>query len=494
MIQIVGRKNESEELLRIFHRNEAQLVAVYGRRRVGKTFLVRELLGEHFVFYHTGVSPVELQGDTLLDIQLKEFASSLRRSGMTVKGRPADWTEAFDLLRELLDGRPKGRRMVVFIDEMPWMDTPRGGFITAFEHFWNNYGSGNHDLMMIVCGSASSWIKDNLIDSPGGFYDRVNCEIQLSPFSLGEAEQLLFQNGVSLSRYEIAQLYMVTGGVPMYLTYTTPGLSSAQNIDRLFFNRKAKLRDEFEHLFNSTFSNPERTKSLIRLLAGRHSGYSRDDISKHTKLQGKDLSKLLRSLEAGDFIARYQPFGNTKRQLMYRLIDPFCLFWISQVDGKNRGDNFWQEQSTRSSVNAWRGIAFEELCMSHIPQIKSALGISGTPSTESAWTLKGTDEENSNGNVKVNENVNVNVNGAQIDLIIRRRDNIVNICEMKFYEGDYSVSADEERKLLHRRAVVSQRLMKRESPQMTLVTTFSLKPGLHSTVFSKTVTLDNLFL
>jgi len=477
MASIIGRKKESEELLRIFRRQQAQLVAVYGRRRVGKTYLIRELLGEYFVFYHTGISPVELQGKNLLEAELREFASSLRRSGLTVHGTPKTWSDAFDLLRELLEQQTKGQRRVVFIDEMPWMDTPRSGFITAFEHFWNSYGSANHDVMMIVCGSASSWIKDNLIDSPGGLYDRVNCEIQLSPFTLLETEQMLQMHEVVLSRYEIAQLYMVTGGVPMYLTYACPGMSAAQNVDTLFFAKKAKLHDEFDHLFNSTFSNPEQTKSVIRFLAGRHTGYSREEISKCVHLQGKELTRLLRSLEAGDFIAKYQPFGNTGRQILYRLIDPFCIFWINQAEGKNRSEHYWQEQSSRASVNGWRGVAFEELCMNHIPQIKAALGISGTPSVESAWTLKGTDENQ----------------GAQIDLIIRRKDNLVNVCEMKFYQDVFSVSEDEERKLRHRMAVVSEQLKNRESPQLTLITTFSLKPGIHSTIFVHTIVLDDLF-
>lgn len=477
MASIIGRKKEAEELLRIFNRQEAQLVAVYGRRRVGKTYLIRELLGQYFVFYHTGISPVELQGENLLTAELKEFASSLRRSGLEISSTPSDWSEAFSMLRDLLEQQPKGRRMVVFMDEMPWMDTPRSGFITAFEHFWNHYGSGNHDVMMIICGSASSWIKDNLIDSPGGLYDRVNCEIQLSPFTLLETEQLLQLYHVSLSRYEIAQLYMVTGGVPMYLTHVVPGLSAAQNVDNMFFNKKAKLHHEFEHLFNSTFSNPEQTKNVIRYLAERHAGHSREDISQKTKLQGKELTRLLRSLEAGDFISRYQPFGNNKRQIVYRLIDPFCMFWIQQVEGKNRGEHFWQEQSARASMNSWRGIAFEELCMNHIPQIKAALGVSGTPSVNSAWTLRGTEDEN----------------GAQIDLIIRRQDNLVNICEMKFYQDDYTVTSDEERKLRHRMAVVSAQLKRRESPQLTLITTFALKPGIHNFVFTNIVVLDDLF-
>ena len=214
MAEIIGRKAEQAELLRIFNRRQAQLVAVYGRRRVGKTFLVRELLKEHFVFYHTGISPLELEGRNLLDAQLTAFASTLAYSGASVSGRPKNWTEAFQWLRNFLVEQDPQKRMVVFIDEMPWMDTPRSGFISAFEHFWNGWGAGQDNLMMIVCGSATSWIEDNLINGYGGLYDRTSAEIRLSPFTLKETEQMLLSQGVTLSRYDIAQAYMAVGGIP----------------------------------------------------------------------------------------------------------------------------------------------------------------------------------------------------------------------------------------------------------------------------------------
>ena len=305
MAEIIGRKAEQAELLRIFNRRQAQLVAVYGRRRVGKTFLVRELLKEHFVFYHTGISPLELGGRNLQVAQLTAFASTLAYSGASVSGRPKDWTEAFQWLRDFLVEQDSQKRMVVFIDEMPWMDTPRSGFISAFEHFWNGWGAGQDNLMMIVCGSATSWIEDNLINGYGGLYNRTSAEIRLSPFTLKETEQMLLSQGVTLSRYDTAQAYMAVGGIPYYLSYFQPGKSLAQIIDNLFFERKAKLQNEFERLFNSIFTSPERFKTIVRLLAKRHIGYSRDEISKLTGIPtGKDLSKVLKTLEASDFIIK----------------------------------------------------------------------------------------------------------------------------------------------------------------------------------------------
>ena len=310
---IIGRKREIESLMNVFHKKQSQLVAVYGRRRVGKTYLIRELFKEHFVFYHTGISPLELEGANLLEAQLSAFYSSLIHYGAEATTRPRSWMDAFDRLTQLLEQQKNGKRAVVFIDEMPWMDTPRSGFITAFEHFWNGWGAGQDNLMMIVCGSATSWIQDNLINSYGGLYDRVNAEIQLAPFTLYEAEQMLKMQGVTLSRYDILQLYMTTGGIPMYLSYVERGLSLAQIIDDLFFARKAKLNNEFDRLFNSIFRSPEPYKSVIRLLAKRQSGYSREEISQKIGMaSGKALTELLRALEASDFIEYYKPLRTTR--------------------------------------------------------------------------------------------------------------------------------------------------------------------------------------
>ena len=478
MSDIIGRKQQIEELISLFRKKQSQLVAVYGRRRVGKTYLVRELLKEHFAFYHTGVSPLELDGTNLLEAQLEAFHSSLIRYGAESAPRPKIWMESFDRLIALLEKQDKNKRMVVFIDKMPWMDTPRSGFVTAFEHFWNGWGAGQDNLMLIVCGSATSWIQDNLVNSYGGLYDRVNAEIQLSPFTLNETEQLLKSQEVTLSRYDILQLYMTVGGIPMYLSYVQPGLSLAQIIDNLYFDRKAKLKDEFERLFNSQFRSPEPYKAIIRLLAKRQSGYSREEISEKTGIvAGKSLSQVLHALEASDFIERYKPFENSKRDLQYRLIDPFCLFYLDQVEGRGRGEHFWRDNENHPSLNPWRGRAFENACLSHVNQIKTALGVGGVSSENTAWTMRGMDGQK----------------GMQIDLIISRSDRVINLCEMKFVNTEFEVKNDYEMKLRERLQWMINHVSRTHNVQMTLVTTYGLKYGLHSGVFQRTVTMDSLF-
>lgn len=477
MSVIIGRNQETQELMRAYNRKQSQLVAVYGRRRVGKTYLVRELFKEEFAFYHTGVSPVELKDENLLEVQLREFNATLVRYGAEDIEPPTNWTKAFERLIALLSKMPKEKRMVVFLDELPWMDTPRSGFITAFEHFWNGWGAGQENMMLIVCGSATSWIQDNLINSYGGLYDRVNAEIQLSPFTLRETEEMLRMQGVTLSRYDVLQLYMAVGGIPMYLSYVEPGLSLAQIIDKLYFARKAKLKNEFTRLFNSIFRSPDKYIATIRMLARLHKGYSRDDISKKIQTTGKDLTKLLRTLEVSDFIECYKPFENDKRHLLYRLTDPFCLFYLTQVERKRRSENFWRDNENSPALAPWRGHAFEDACLKHVEQIKKAMGVSGVASDNSTWTLQGMQ----------------NQKGMQIDLIIERSDRVINLCEMKFVNTDFEVKKDYKATLSERLNWVTSHVKNNQNVQMTLVTTYGLKQGIHSGIFQRTIVLDNLF-
>lgn len=477
MAIIIGRKEEQRELKRLYTSNEAKLVAVYGRRRVGKTYLIRETFENDFAFYHTGLSPLELEGKNLLKAQLEAFTNSLRRYGLAVKRQPRTWIAAFELLIQLIASKPKDERQVIFIDEMPWLDTPKSGFITAFENFWNGWASGQHQIMLIACGSAASWIMDNMINSSGGLYDRVDTEIALLPFTLHETEQMLDAKDIELSRYDIMEIYMAIGGIPYYLNQLKPGLSASEQIDYLFFAKNAKLSSEYDRLFNSTFANPGQIESVIRFLSGRRGGYSRDDISKKINVEGKALTKLLKSMTVSHFIEKYQPFGNSARQLQYRLIDHFCWFWLKQVDGTVRHEHFWRDNCASPSTRAWRGIAFEELCITHIPQIKGGLGISGVATEHSSWIVPHTEQQK----------------GGQIDLILSRKDNMVHVCEMKCCDDAYQVDQEEDLKLRHRITLVREQVKKRNSIQPTLVTTFGLKTGKYSGIFKHVIILDDLF-
>lgn len=308
--EIIGRKQEIKELLELYKEKKPVFAVVYGRRRVGKTFLVRELFQDKLSFYHTGLSPYELKGQKLMEQQLSSFYSSLIRYGSKAKKIPSNWLEAFDALINLLEGQSQDKRQVIFIDELPWLDTPRSGFITALEHFWNGWAAGKENIMLIVCGSATSWISDKLLNNKGGLYDRTTNEIKLRPFTLGECERYYQANNIVMSKFDQIQCYMATGGIPYYISMLQKGKSLAQNMDRLFFEPTAKLGLEFDRLYSSLFTNAEDCKKIVRLLAQKRQGFTRREITMLTKIpDGGGLSSTLKALEVSDFITSYVKYA-----------------------------------------------------------------------------------------------------------------------------------------------------------------------------------------
>ena len=480
MTNIIGRKEEIETIKKLYHSKLPQFLAVYGRRRVGKTFLIDEALKGKITFRHSGLSPIDtLSHKNSLKEQLKHFYLSLQAQGMKKSKCPSSWLEAFFMLEMYLQSIDDGSRQVVFLDELPWMDTPRSGFITALEALWNNWGCHRDNFMLVVCGSATSWITDNLINNHGGLYGRITCQLKLSPFTLNECEQFFHNKGVRMSHYDIVQSYMIFGGIPYYLNYFEPGLSLAQNVDNLFFRKNAVLKYEFDRLFASVFSRPDEMKRIVHVLGERRAGYIQKELAKAVGLTwGGTFSTMLNALAASDFIETYIPFGKSKREKRYKLIDHFCLFYMKFVRGYNSIDpDFWMHNVTSQGVSSWRGFAFEEVCFSHIRQIKKALDILGVSSTQSAWAIKGDDD----------------TEGTQIDLLINRKDGIINMCEMKFYSEKYTVSKAYHTKLVHRQNVLTEKIPRKSVVHNVLVTTEGLNYNEYSSVFQNVVIIDDLF-
>lgn len=476
---MIGRHREAAELNRLYEGGRAELVAVYGRRRVGKTYLVDEVLGDRMTFRHAGLSPVDENPRGMLRAQLDHFYNSLVLHGMKRCEKPETWLDAFFLLESFLQSIDDGSRQVVFLDELPWLDTPRSGFIQAFEGFWNTWGCHRKNLMVVVCGSANSWMLDKLINNHGGLYNRVTYEIRLSPFTLRECEELLESNHVKFSRYDITQGYMIFGGIPYYLGYLDGEKSLAQNVDDLFFSKNARLRSEFDRLFASVFVNPDAVKAIVRLLYTRNAGFTRKEIAERLGMSdGGRLSQNLNALIASDFVVKYVPFGFSKRQEHYKLIDPFCRFYLHFLDGtKGTNAQRWQQGTSSQPIVAWRGYAFENVCFNHIDQIKIALGISGVNTSSSAWSKRADDDE-----------------GAQIDLLITRDDNVINMCEMKYYGSDFTVDKKYYRTLLRRQEMLVSEVSPRTAVRSTLITTFGLTQNEYSGVFANVITLDDLFV
>lgn len=475
---MIGREQEAGELNRLYDSGRSELVAIYGRRRVGKTYLVDEVFSGRITFRHAGLSPTDENAKGLLQAQLNHFYNSLDLHGMEPQEKPGNWLDAFLMLEKFLQKIDDGSRQLVFLDELPWLDSPRSGFLRAFEGFWNTWGCHRKNLMVVVCGSANSWVLDKLINNHGGLYGRVTHEIKLSAFTLRECEEFYRSKHVPFSRYDIVQSYMIFGGIPYYLGYMDESLSLAQNVDRLFFSRDGVLRNEYDRLFDSVFTNPTAIKAIVRLLYSRNAGYTRKEITEKLAVtDGGTLSKHLNALLSSDFVVKYVPFGYSKRDEHYKLVDPFCLFYLHFVQGQTRSnERFWQQNVTAQPVVTWRGFAFENVCFNHVSQVKSALGVSGVISSSSAWSKKGDDEE-----------------GMQIDLLIQRADNVVNMCEMKFTSEDYSVDKKYYRTLLSRSERVREMVSPKVSVHSTLITTFGLKHNEYSGAFSNVVTMDDLF-
>ena len=476
-MNIVGRTQEIEELERLYNADNSEFVAVYGRRRVGKTYLIKEVFKDRFAFWHTGLSPYDRDKKFLLRDQLQTFFYSLQDYGLRGEPCPKSWFEAFRLLEKLLEQKDNGEKLVVFIDEMPWMDTARSRFIPAFEHFWNGWAAKRDNILLIVCGSATSWIDDNILNSKGGLYNRLHREIKLRPFTLAESEEYFRSKGIAMSRYDVAQTYMVLGGIPHYLSLFEKGFSAAQNIDRLFFENKAMLEDEFDRLFGSLFKNADDHKKIVRFLSRRRGGYTRKEILEHTGIQdGGGASEMLKGLEASDFVTSYYPFGERKTE-RYRLSDPFCLFWLQFVDGTGSRDvQFWRKNAISPQLNVWRGLAFEELCFSHIAQIKRKLGIAGVCSSESSWLVVNVDKK------------------QQMDMLIDRADNVVNLCEIKFYGKPFVIDKSYDIILRERVQTLMDVVPHKKSIHLTMIVASGLKQNEYSGQVQNVVTLDDLFV
>lgn len=472
-MSLIGRTKELETLNHCTTTGRPEFVAVYGRRRVGKTYLVREYFENSFSFYATGVE------NQNMSVQLRTFAIALRDYGSSKAANPKDWFDAFVMLRDLMEAdnviRDRvSRRRVIFLDELPWFDTPRSNFKTALEWFWNSWASAQNDIMLIVCGSATSWILDNLINSTGGFYNRVTRQIHLLPLTLGECEDLLSSNGIVFTRRQVTESYMVFGGIPYYFNLMSRRLSLAQNIETLCFDGTGELRFERQLLFRSLFRHSDLHESIVEALSHRSIGLSRAELAKAIETDpGKGLSKALSELEQCGFIRKYLNYSKKKNGHLYQLIDPFTIFSLRFLE--DDGPSSWMEYLNSPGYRAWSGLAFELVCLLHVRQIKQALGIAGVSTRESAWHSMRSEP------------------GAQIDLLIDRADGVINLCEMKFCEGEFVIDAAYERTLRTKLETFSREASPGKALHTTMVTMDGVAFNAYKNVVTSEIRADDLF-
>ncbi len=368
-------------------------------------------------------------------------------------------------------------RKVIFFDEMPWIDTPRSSFVDALEYFWNAWAAQRTDILFIACGSATSWMVNKLVKNQGGLHNRITAQIYLRPFNLGECEEFLHEYGCRWDRYTIMQCYMALGGVPFYLSLLNPGESLVQNIDRLFFQKNAAMKEEFGELFSALFSQADKYIAVVMTLAGKREGMVRAEIIEKTKLSGGGLSKILENLERCDFIETYSRYKSSVRNTVYRISDPYTLFYFKFIHNNNSKDeHYWSSNMNSPMVRSWQGFSFETVCLSHLAQIKKALGISGISTNSCSWRKQGGEND-----------------GAQIDLLIDRSDRVINVCEMKFSEKPYSITKAYADILRMKMAVFAETTHIRKSLALTMVTTYGVLPGIHAGIVQNEVTMDDLY-
>ena len=475
---IVGREYEQKIIWDYIDSNKAELIAVYGRRRVGKTFLVKSLFDNKFDFSFTGLYNVTRA------VHLAQFQKYLEQySGQKVK-RLKDWFEAFNALRDYLETLQRDR-IIVFLDEIPWMDTPKSNFLAAFSQFWNDWASMKSNLKLFVCGSATTWMLSKFIGDKGGIYGRVCRPIWLAPFNLAETELFLKEiKGIEVNRHQLIKVYMVLGGIPYYLDMLAKDTPVDVCIDNLFFKQGAPLRKEFDFLFRSLFNESRIYKNTISALATRQRGLTRQEILEELRLQeGGTLTEILENLIKCDFVRKYTAIGKTERDAMYQLTDLFSLFHIKYVENHNGQDeHLWSKLAGRDQVTSWSGYAFEQVCLQHIPQIKAALGIGGIVGNVHSWSCKPfTDKDGTSWK------------GGQIDLLIDRADEVINICEIKYASDLYTLTADYEEKLRNRASLFRLVTKTKKALHHTLITTYGVAKNLHSGIVQSEVTMEDLF-
>lgn len=471
MNTIIGRKSEIKVLKDALKSSHSELIAVYGRRRIGKTFLISKVYSSVIKFEITGIYKIPLKD------QLKNFHLLLNARYKRSK-EPKSWVEAFHELSKYCDRIKTKSKKVIFIDEFPWLDSRKSNFLPAFENFWNAYAAKRSDMVIVICGSAASYMIKKIINSKRGLHNRLTHNIRLSPFDLYETEKLLQHNKVKLSRYDILQLYMTTGGIPHYLNKIMPGDSVAQSIDKLCFTKNGFLRNEFKNVFASLFDQYENHEAIIRTLAKVRKGLTRNEILKKSKVTtGGTLTKTLNELEDSGFIENYIPYRGTKNAL-FRLTDEYSMFYIKYIEKtKPSKRSYWMKMQGQQSYKSWAGFSFETICIKHVEVIAEALKISGIRSTYGSW--KGTGKRDK----------------VQIDLLIDRDDNVINLCEMKFHNTLFTIDKRYSEDIIRKVNEFTTSTKTRKSIFTTFITTFGIKENKYSKqLVQNELTIDDLFV
>jgi uncharacterized protein len=471
-MNLIGRDNQRQLLTDCLQSDRAELVCVLGRRRIGKTYLIKTFLKEQIVFEISGVHYSTVQD------QLENFAITLRRTTGKVQSQPASWLAAFEQLRLYIDKQQAKTKKVIFFDEFPWLAGPKSKFLAAFENFWNSYAAFKKDIVIVICGSAASWMIHHVIHNKGGLHNRITAKIKLEAFNLKETEAFIRSKNMKWSRYDILQCYMALGGVPHYLQLLKKGESVAQAIDRLLFSKNALLKDELKELFTSLFDDGKYHEAIVAVLASKRQGLSRNEIIKQSKSpSGGSFTRLINELSASGFVEKTAPLMNARKDTLYRLTDEFCFFHYKFMrKSKTQQQGTWLVSHQTATWFAWSGYAFESICMKHLQQIEHALGIAAIHTSTASWTGAYAKEM------------------AQIDLLIDRADRIINVCEMKFSTTVFTIDKKYAQELRKKLDIFRNASATKKTILLAMITTYGVTENEYANeLVQSSVTMDALF-
>ena len=467
---LVGREKEIKTLNSCLDSDKSELIITYGRRRIGKTFLIREVFKNKFCFELTGL----YKGDT--KEQLINFKQQLDKVSTLLKKEktPQNWNEAFIQLEKYLEKIKNKGKKIIFIDEFPWIASPRSKFLMWFEHFWNSYCTKRNDIVLIICGSAASYMVKNILQNKGGLHNRTTQKIKLDPFTLFETKQFLTSKKIQLEHYDILQLYMTFGGIPHYLDKIRKGESVAQTIDRLCFEEGGELITEFQEVFSSLFEDSKTHTEIIKTLANNPKGLTKKQLLQKCNVRHSGFtSKVFNDLIESGFISTFYSYRKIEREAVLRLSDEYCLFYMKFIQQhKNQGKGTWQQLANKQSYKVWTGYSFENICLKHIQPIKNGLGITNVYTTHSTWS----DDT------------------CQIDLIIERDDNRINLCEVKFYTTPFSIDLKYLSELRAKIHHFKEKSKTKKGVYLTMITSFGVKNNAQSlSIVENSLTAECLF-
>lgn len=473
--KLIGRESEKERLMAALKSNKPELVALIGRRRVGKTFLVRKAYEKHIALEVTG-----LQNDNQKS-QLLNFIVSMQSYGLftDVDKKPSNWLEAFFLLTQKLQQLGSKKKYVVFFDELPWMAGKKSDFISGFSYFWNSWAS-KQNIVVVICGSATSWMIEKVINDRGGLHNRVTNLLHLHPFNLKQVESFLDSKNIRYPRYQTLLLYMAIGGIPMYLDFIQKDLSVVQNINALCFKEDGFLHNEFDRLFPALFDKHERHIAIVEALSTKQKGLTRAEIIKITGLpNGGTFSKTLKELQQSDFVKLFSGIGKKKKDALYRLTDAYSLFYLSQISPNKDSQSLDFEQLFSSAAfKSWSGYAYENVCFAHIPQIKHKLGISGVLTKIYSYVSKATDD----------------LPGTQIDLLIDRMDQTIHLCEIKFSQHEFVLDKKTTENIRQKKTIFQHNTKNKKHIFTTFITTYGMVDNKwRKESVDQNLTMDDLF-